>query len=108
LYCNKEIAYSLNWDIQDGKLSPDTGRLVIYKGFSIKSNGPSMDHNDLITALASSIKESRSNVAGNAYRFYWKPASQGRITVSPVRKIDMDWAQDNQDVFNRIIKDNFG
>ncbi|MDR1316643.1 MAG: hypothetical protein LBK13_07185 [Spirochaetales bacterium] len=95
--------YRLNWDLKDGKLSFDTGRLIVYNNQIIKSNGPSRDHNDLITAFAARYRLNRSDVASNAYRFYWRPNSKNEITVSGVRKIDTDWACDHIQTFDRLI-----
>ena len=95
--------YHINWNIQDSKLSFDTGRIVVYNGFAIKSNGPSQDHNDLVRALASRNKLPREKVGQNGYRFYWKPINRNLINISPVRKLDENWVYDHLEQFNRII-----
>jgi hypothetical protein len=95
--------YRISWEIQDGKLDYDTGRIVTYDGEIIKSNGPSRDHNDLITALASRIRAPRSDVASNASRFYWRPLRKGAITISPVRRIDEEWAYNHIEEFDELI-----
>jgi hypothetical protein len=100
--------YNLNWSIQDGRLSPETGRIIVYGNNIIHSNGPSRDHNDLITSFAARYRLSRDAVASGGYRFYWKPVSRGLITISPVRKIDEDWACDHIELFNKLIDLDFG
>ncbi|WP_461255432.1 hypothetical protein [Treponema sp. R80B11-R83G3] len=97
-----------SWEIQDGKLSFDTGRLVIYNGYSFHANNPSMDHNDCIGALASKIKMDRASLLGKAYRFYWRRLGQDELLVSPVRKIDEDWVYGHKDEFNEAIDREFG
>jgi hypothetical protein len=100
--------YRLELSIRDGKLSPDTGRIIVYGEGIIHSNGPSRDHNDLITSFAARYRVSRDAVASKGYRFYWKPLQKGLITVSPVRKIDGDWANDHAGLFDRLIDLEFG
>jgi len=95
--------FKVNWNLKDGKLDYNTGRIIIYANQGIKSNGPSMDHNDLITAFASKFKFSRSEVASNGYRFYWRPESKGMITISPTRKLDEDYIDNHQEEFKVII-----
>jgi hypothetical protein len=62
--------YRFNGDLKDGKLSYNTGRLIVYNGRIIKSVGLAGDRNDLITAFAARFRVNRSDVAGKAYRFY--------------------------------------
>jgi hypothetical protein len=100
--------YRLDWSILDGKLSADTGRIIVYGEGIIHSNGPSRDHNDLITSFAARYRVSRDNVAAKGYRFYWKPVEKGRITISPVRRIDEDWACNHVELFARLIDLEFG
>jgi hypothetical protein len=100
--------YRLDWSIKDGKLSPDTGRIIVYGNGIIHSNGPSRDHNDLITSFAARFRVSRDEVASRGYRFYWKPVHKGLITISPVRKIDEDWVCDHVEMFDRLIDMEFG
>jgi hypothetical protein len=100
--------YRLDWSIQDGKLSADTGRIIVYGNGIIRSNGPSRDHNDLITAFAARFHVSRDEVASGGYRFYWRPAAKGLITISPVRKLDEDWACNHVEMFDQLIDREFG
>ena len=102
------INYKITWGIQDGKLDFDVGRIIVYEGKSIHSNGPSRDHNDLITSFAAKYRVPRSSVAGSACRFYWRPLSGNSIEISPVRKIDEDWVYNNQDQFTKILENEFG
>ena len=97
-----------DWSIQDSKLSPDTGRLVIYGDHSFHSNGPSMDHNDCIAALASKSRISKSELMSKAYRFYWRRIDGDTIQASPVRKLDEDWVYKYKELFQRTIDGEFG
>jgi hypothetical protein len=99
--------YKFSWAIQDGKLDYQTGRIIVFNNNALKSNGPSMDHNDLLRAFARKYKEDTNQVISNAIRLYWKPISKSLIQVSPVRKIDEDWVDRHQDKFNDIIKNLF-
>jgi hypothetical protein len=100
--------YRLNWSLQDGKLSPETGRIIVHGNAIIHSNGPSRDHNDLITSFAARDRLSRDDVASKGFRFYWKPVQKGLITISPVRKIDEDWACNHVEIFDKLIDLEFG
>jgi hypothetical protein len=100
--------YHLNWSIQDGRLSPDTGRIIVYGNDIIHSNGPSRDHNDLITSFAARYRVSRDDVASGGFRFYWRPVEKGLITISPVRKIDEDWACNHIGLFSKLVEVEFG
>ena len=95
--------YKLNWALQDGKLDFYTGRIVIYEGQGITSNGPSLDHVDLIAAFSRRNGIDRSEVMSKAYRFYWKPETLGLIIISPVRKLDEEWVLRNVENFDKII-----
>jgi hypothetical protein len=100
--------YQLNWSIQDGRLSPDTGRIIVYGNYIIHSNGPSQDHNDLITSFAARYRIPRDNAASGGFRFYWRPVKKGLITISPVRKIDEDWVCNHIEFFNKLVDLEFG
>ena len=99
--------YILNWSIKDGKLDYYTGRIIIYENKGIISNGPSLDHNDLIAAFSRRNKIDKSSVMSKAYRFYWKPVNKSVITISPVRRLDEDWVLNNIEIFDKIIDDLF-
>jgi len=99
--------YILNWSLQDGKLDYYTGRIVIYDDKGIISNGPSLDHVDLIAAFSQRNGIDRSSVMSKAYRFYWKPKYKDVIIISPVRKLDEDWVLSNVENFDKIIDDLF-
>ena len=73
--------------IQDGKLSPATGRIVIYNDFIEISHGPSRDHNDLLRALAAKYRLPKDVVISDAIRLYWDRKGDD-IVVCPVRKLD--------------------
>jgi hypothetical protein len=102
------MLYRIDWSIQDGKLGADTGRIIVYGNGIIHSNGPSRDHNDLITSFAARFRVSRDDVAGKGFRFYWRPVTKGLITISPVRRIDEDWAYSHVELFDRLIDMEFG
>ena len=97
-----------SWDIQDGKLPPDVGRLVIYRDHSFHTNGPSMDHNDCVAALASRSKLPKTELMSSAYRFYWRRVDRETVQVSPVRRIDEDWADSDGERFRAAIEREFG
>jgi len=99
--------YTLNWTLQDGKLDFYTGRMIIYGDQGLISNGPSLDHNDLIAAFSRRNGIDRSLVMSGAYRFYWRPFSKTVITVSPVRKLDEVWVSNNVELFDKIIDELF-
>lgn len=89
--------------IQDGKLDLSCGRIVIYEGNLEYSNGPSMDHNDLLRALAAKLVARKDDVISHATRLYWK-REDGNIIISPTRKIDNDDFEDNWDLYRAMIK----
>jgi hypothetical protein len=95
--------YRLNWSLQDGKLDYYTGRIVVYEGQGIKSNGPSLDHVDLIAAFSRRNGIDKSSVMSRAYRFYWKPETIDVIVISPVRKLDEEWVLRNIETFDKVI-----
>ena len=95
--------YRFDHSIQDGKLDSTCGRIVVYKNAGIKSNGPSRDHNDLITALAAQYRLPRAEIGNNGYRYYWRPEARGLITICPVRRIDEDFQYDHAEQFAEII-----
>ena len=93
--------------LQDGKLTPTTGRIVIYKNYIDLSRGTSRDHNDLLRSLAAKYKLPKDDVISNAIRLYWDYKDKTSIIVSPVRKIDeeMYYAQEeiNTVLINSVI-----
>jgi hypothetical protein len=100
------MRFQFSWSIQDGKLDHETGRIVIYQGYVVRSNGPSRDHNDLLKSLAARYRVNRDDVYARANRFYWKPGNGG-IFISPVRKVDEDWAYANAKLFKHLIDKEF-
>jgi len=108
------MQYVFNKKIQDGKLPPMTGRIIVYDGCGFKSNGPSMDHNDCIAAFARRHGYPKSEVMSHAARFYWHPLftkdgkiSKKEINISPVRKIDEEFVYNKMDEFNSVIDEIF-
>jgi hypothetical protein len=51
---------------------------------------------------------SRDEVASKGFRFYWKPVQKGLVTISPVRKIDEEWACNHVELFDKLIDMEFG
>ena len=90
-------------EIQDGKLSPTTGRIVIYKNFIDISQGVARDHNDLLRSLASKFRLNKDDVISGAIRLYWEYKSKDSIIVSPVRKLDEDMYYAKQDFHDKLI-----
>ncbi|MCL2185973.1 MAG: hypothetical protein FWB86_09010 [Treponema sp.] len=89
--------------LQDGKLTPTAGRIVIYKNFIDISRGPSRDHNDLLRSLASKFKLNKDDVISNAIRLYWDRKDKDSIIVCPVRKLDEDVYYMKQDFHDQLI-----
>ena len=89
--------------LQDGKLTPTSGRIVIYKSFIDISRGPSRDHNDLLRSLASKYKLNKDDVISGAIRLYWDHKDKNSIIVSPVRKLDEDMYYMKQDFHDTLI-----
>ena len=88
--------------LQDGKLTPTCGRIVIYKTFIEASRGPSRDHNDLLRSLASRFKLPKDDVISKAIRLYWDYRDKESIIVSPVRRLDEEQFYAQED-FNRKL-----
>ena len=99
--------WKFSWALKDGSITPDCGRIVVYNGLGMKSNGSSMDHNDLLRAFASKYKIKKDEVISNAARFYWRPEKKGLITISPVRKIDEEYVYNKSREFERVIDEIF-
>ena len=89
--------------LQDGKLTSSTGRIVIYKNFIDISRGPSRDHNDLLRSLASKFRLHKDDVISNAIRLYWDRKDKDIIIVSPVRKLDEDMYYAKEDFCEKLI-----
>ena len=89
--------------LQDGKLTPTSGRIVIYKNFIDVSRGPSRDHNDLLRSLATKYKLNKDDVISNAIRLYWDHKGKDSIVVSPVRKLDEDMYYSKQEFHDKLI-----
>ena len=83
------MTVTFNKTLQDGKLTPTAGRIVIYKEYLEVSRGPSRDHNDILRSLASKYKLQKDSVISNAIRLYWDRKGD-TIIVCPVRKLDED------------------
>ena len=90
-------------EIQDGKLTPTSGRIVIYKNFIDISRGPSRDHNDLLRSLAAKYKLNKDDVISNAIRLYWDHKGKDSIIVCPVRKLDEDMYYSKQEFHDKLI-----
>ena len=90
--------------LQDGKLTPKCGRIVIYQNFIDISRGPSRDHNDLLRSLASKYKLPKDDVISGAIRLYWEYRDSKTIIVSPVRKLDEDMFYAKESFYSNLIK----
>jgi hypothetical protein len=95
-----------NKQLQDGKLTPTAGRIVIYKNYIEISKGPSRDHNDILRSLASRFKLPKDDVISNAIRLYWDYVDAGKIIVSPVRKLDEDMYYAKQEFHDKLVVEN--
>jgi hypothetical protein len=91
-----------NKTLQDGKLTPTAGRIVIYKEFLEVSRGPSRDHNDILRSLASKYKLHKDQVISNAIRLYWDRKGDD-IIVCPVRKLDEDMFYAREEFHAKLI-----
>ena len=89
--------------LQDGKLTPTAGRIVIYKNYIDISRGPSRDHNDLLRSLASRNKLPKDDVISKAIRLYWDYKDKENIYVCPVRKLDEDMFFANEAVNTALV-----
>ena len=89
--------------LQDGKLTPTSGRIVIYKNFVDISHGPARDHNDLLRSLAAKYKLNKDDVISNAIRLYWDQKDKDSIIVCPVRKLDEDMYYAKQEFHDKLI-----
>ena len=97
------MAIIFNKTLQDGKLTPSSGRIVIYKEFIEVSWGPARDHNDLLRALASKYRQPKDLVISNAIRLYWDRKG-GDIIVCPVRKLDEHDFFANEELHGKLIE----
>ena len=89
--------------VDDRYLQPNEGRLVIYDGVGLASRGNSMDHNDLLRALARQYQFNVQDVISNAIRLYYT-RYKGHIIVSERRKIDYDVMEHNLPYYASIIE----
>jgi len=91
-----------NQDLQDGKLTSDSGRIVIYRDCIDYSIGQSRDHNDILRALSTRYRLPREELMSNAIRLYYKYFRRD-IIVCPVRKIDKVEFERHQQYYERLI-----
>ena len=89
--------------LQDGKLTPTAGRIVIYQNFIDISRGPSRDHNDLLRSLASKYRLRKDDVISNAIRLYWDRKGGDSFIVCPVRKLDEDMYYAKQEFHDKLV-----
>lgn len=89
--------------LQDGYLDANSGRIVIYDGVGLASRGNSMDHNDLLRALARQYQFNVQDVISNAIRLYYT-RQNGDIVVTERRKIDYDVMERNLPYYASIIE----
>lgn len=75
--------------IQDGNLSNNEGRIVIYKDYILVGFNSNMDHNYLLRGLASKYSLHKEEVISNAIRLYFRFENDlDRCIVCGRRKID--------------------
>lgn len=89
--------------LEDGYLDNNSGRIVIYDGVGLASSGNSMDHNDLLRALARQYQFHTQDVISNAIRLYYM-RYKGHIIVSERRKIDYDMMERNLPYYASVIE----
>jgi hypothetical protein len=94
---------TFNKQLQDGKLTPTAGRIVIWQNYIEISKGPSRDHNDLLRSLASKYKLPKDDVISNAIRLYWDHVETDKIIVCPVRKLDEDMYCSKQEFHDKLV-----
>ena len=75
------MTITFNKTLQDGSLTPTTGRIVIYQNYIDVSRGQSRDHNDLLRSLAARYKLHKDTVISNAIRLYWDYKDKEMIIV---------------------------
>jgi hypothetical protein len=92
---------------KDGYLSNQSGRIILYEDYALVSNGPSMDHNNLLRAFASRFRFPKDEIISNAVRLYYTKVN-GTMVVSECRQIDYDMFQArfkaNLDLIRRQLK----
>jgi len=91
-----------NQELQDGSLTHDAGRIVIYEDCIDFSIGQSRDHNDILRSLAVRYRIPRDELISNAIRLYYR-YSRRDIVVCPVRKIDKLEFESRQQYYERLI-----
>jgi hypothetical protein len=97
------MAYYYGRYIQDGSLTPNCGRIVIYRDAILHAEGPSADHNYLLRSLAARIYADKDDVVSRASRYYFA-REDGDIIISPVRKIDGDDFEAHEQIYAAMIK----
>lgn len=91
---------------QDGYLSPDQGRMVIYKDKILFSHGNHPDHITLLQSLAAKYHLDKDDVISSAIRLYYKREDDA-IIVSQNRRIDEDMLLKNMQFYGNLIQNNF-
>ena len=91
---------------QDGYLSSDQGRIVIYNDKIQISHGNHPDHITLLQSLASKYHLDKDDVISSAIRLYYKREDDA-IIVSQNRRIDEDMLLKNTVFYAKLIQEQF-
>lgn len=91
---------------QDGYLSPQQGRIVIYGDKMAFSHGNHPDHITLLQSLASKYHLDKNKVISEAIRLYYKIENNVMI-ISQNRRIDEDMLLQNPAFYAHLIQDRF-
>ncbi len=91
---------------QDGYLSSDQGRIVIYNDKIQISHGNHPDHITLLQSLASKYRLDKDDVISSAIRLYYK-REDNAIIVSQNRRIDENMLFENLRQYALLIQDQF-
>lgn len=91
---------------QDGYLSPDQGRIVIYNERILFSHGNHPDHITLLQSLAAKYHFNKDDVISGAIRLYYK-LEGNTIIISQNRRIDEDMLLSNTQSYAKLIQEQF-
>jgi hypothetical protein len=89
--------------LEDVKLDPNSGRIVLYGPYGLASTGNRGDHNDLLRGLARRHNLDLQDVISNAIRLYYT-FQRDAIYVTERRKIDYDYMSRNFEFYEDLIK----
>ena len=101
----KSVFYNSGYT-QDGYLSQEQGRIVIYQDKILFSHGNHPDHISLLQSLAAKYHLNKDDVISSAIRLYYR-VENNSIVVSQNRRIDEDMLLNNMQFYAHLIQDNF-